>query len=102
MRHLRLAENLSPQQQASDKVHLLAVWRDRFVGLKNSLPSMQKVLFVRGVLLSKKEDMENWISYCRLALRQGQTKLGTNIHTMLQKIDAPDDATKLELLFIEK
>jgi hypothetical protein len=58
---------------------------------------MQKILFVRSLLLSKAEDIDNWITFCKLALRENNKKLGMNTLKILKELNVKDEIKRLEL-----
>lgn len=73
------------------KRQLITLWNDRFEGFKKSLDSIQKMLFVRGLLLSKSENIEHWIGFCKLALSENKKMLGKNIYVMLGGLNIKDE-----------
>lgn len=46
-----------------------SVWNDRIEGANTNLWSMQQLMLSRSLLFSKTDDIDNWISYSRLALK---------------------------------
>lgn len=54
------------------KKKLENLWNDRIEGSKNDLIAMQQLLMTRNLLLSKGEDINNWIDFCYLALKENQ------------------------------
>lgn len=54
---------------ARKKALIDGVWNDRIEGANTNLWSMQQLLVNRSLLLSKTDDIDNWISYCKLALK---------------------------------
>lgn len=46
---------------------------------------MQLLLMTRNLLLTKSEDMNNWIDYCHLALRENQGDLSKKTLKMLEE-----------------
>lgn len=51
------------------KKRLESLWKDRIEGSKRNLNAMQKILMTRNLLLSKSEDFNEWLDFCRLALK---------------------------------
>jgi hypothetical protein len=68
----------------------MTVWNDRFEGLKKNILSIQKILFVRGLLLTKTENIDNWITFCKLALSENKKVLGKNIYNILNGLNIKD------------
>jgi hypothetical protein len=68
----------------------MTVWNDRFEGLKKNIISIQKILFVRGLLLTKTENIDNWITFCKLALSENKKVLGKNIYNILNGLNIKD------------
>lgn len=65
----RSQKRFSHKEANARKKDLILLWNDRLEGLKNNLYSMQKIMTVRSLLLSKLEDFDNWIKFCKLALK---------------------------------
>jgi len=63
---------------------------------------MQKILFIRSLLLTKSEDIDNWIIFCKLALKENNKKLGMNTLKILKDLNIKDEMKKLELFSLEK
>lgn len=55
---------------------------------------------VRSLLLSKKEDFDNWIQFCKLALKENQKYLARLTYKQLESLGITNKTQKLELLLI--
>ncbi len=84
------------------KNKLISLWNDRLEGFKNNLYSMQKILTIRNLLVTKFQDINNWIKFCKLAIKQNQKYLATITYKNLSKLDIKDQAKSLQLLLISQ
>lgn len=61
---------------------------------------MQQIMTVRSLLLSKKEDFDNWIQFCKLTLKENQKYLAKLTYKQLSTLGITNKTQKLELLLI--
>ena len=57
------------------KSQLIEKWNDRLNGCQPSIDVWQQVLSVRSVLLSRYENLEAWIKFCKLCMKQNQIQI---------------------------
>ncbi|KAL4492653.1 hypothetical protein ABPG73_010202 [Tetrahymena malaccensis] len=59
-------------EQELKRQNLKDIWADRLRGNPKELDTWQQILSVRQIYLSKKEDLQSWLKFCKIILRNNQ------------------------------
>jgi FKBP12-rapamycin complex-associated protein len=72
-----LAEQAPDQQiDLQNRItNLKEIWSDRLVGNTRSLVVWQKIVSVRSLMFNKSEELDFWLDFCKLALKEHKTEL---------------------------
>ena len=57
------------------KQQLIEKWNDRLNGCQPSIDVSQQILAVRSILLSKYENLDSWLRFCKLCMKQDQIQI---------------------------
>lgn len=102
-----LAEH-APEFQANLQnriTNLKEIWSDRLMGNTRSLVVWQKIVSVRSLMFSKSEELDFWLDFCKLALKEHKTELcKSTLDAIKQELAGKHQsnrAVELELLELE-
>ncbi|EAS01249.1 phosphatidylinositol 3- and 4-kinase family protein (macronuclear) [Tetrahymena thermophila SB210] len=67
-----LIKGIQDAEIEQKRKQLRDIWADRLYGNPKDIDTWQKILSVRQLYLSKKDDLNTWLKFCRLALKNNQ------------------------------